>query len=210
MNLTYTLLADGSSDKALIPIINWTLEQIPNIRFNSQFAELSLKSKARAGLFRRAEEAIKVYECDILLMHRDAEKLPANFRIEEIRNDLAKLGKPYIPIVPIRMTEAWLLIDEQAIRSAASNPNGTIELSIPRANRLEDIPDPKNVLFETLKLASELPAGRLRKFRPEACRHRVAELISDYSQLRKISAFVQFESDLMACVQALNGVAAHH
>jgi hypothetical protein len=208
MNLTYTLLTDGSSDKALMPIINWTLEQIPNISFNSQYAEVSLKSSE--GLFRRATAAIKVNECDILLVHRDAEKLSASLRIEEIRNDLIALGKPYIPIVPIRMTEAWLLIDEQAIRSAASNPNGTIELSIPRANRLEDIPDPKNVLFESLKLASELPSRRLRKFRPEACRHRVAELISDYSQLRKISAFVQFESDLMACVQALNGVAAHH
>lgn len=206
MNLTYTLLTDGSSDKTLIPIINWTLEQIPNIRFNSQYAEVSIKPSA--GLLHRAAAAIKVYECDILLVHRDAETLAANLRIEEIREYLIELGKPYVPIVPIRMTEAWLLIDEQAIRSAANNPNGTIELSIPTANRLENILDPKNVLFEKLKLASELPFGRLRKFRPESCRHRVAELISDFSQLRNLSAFVQFEDDLIECVQALRGVAA--
>lgn len=206
MNLTYTLLTDGSSDKTLVPIINWTLEQIPNIRINSQYAEVSLKPSA--GLPKRAAAAIKIYECDILLVHRDAETLSANIRIAEIKKHLIDLGKPYVPIVPIRMTEAWLLIDEQAIRSAANNPNGTIELSIPKANRLEDIPDPKNMLFEKLKLASELPLGRLRKFRPDSCRHRVAELISDFSQLRGLSAFMQFEYDLIKCVQALRDVAA--
>ena len=206
MNLTYTLLTDGSSDKTLIPIINWTLEQIPNIRIYSQYAEVSLKPSA--GLFRRAAAAIKVYECDILLVHRDAETLDANLRVAEIRKSLIEVGKPYVPIVPIRMTEAWLLIDEQAIRSAASNPNGTIELSIPKVKRLENIPDPKNMLFEKLKLASELPSVRLRKFRPESCCHRVAELISDFSQLRNLSAFVQFEADLNECVEALRGVAA--
>ena len=129
MNLTYTLLADGSSDKTLMPIINWTLEQIPNIRINSQYAEVSLKPGA--GLLRRAEAAIKFYECDILLVHRDAETLAMDRRIEEITNYLTELGKPYVPIVPVRMTEAWLLVDGQAIRSAAGNPRGRIDLSMP-------------------------------------------------------------------------------
>ena len=110
--------------------------------------------------------------------------------------------------MPVRMTEAWLLVDEQAIRSAASNPNGKNDLSMPGLDRLENIPNPKNMLFEKLKLASELPTGRLRKFRPETRRHRVAELISDYSQLRNLSAFVKFEGDLIECVKALRGVAA--
>ena len=98
MNLTYTLLTDGSSDKTLMPIINWTLEQIPNIRFNAQFAEVSLKPSA--GLFRRAEAAVNVYECDILFVHRDAETLASNLRIDEIREHLTSLNKPYVPIVP--------------------------------------------------------------------------------------------------------------
>lgn len=201
MNLTYTLLTDGSSDRTLLPIINWTLEQLPDIRFYSQHAEVSLKHSA--GLLRRAAAAIEIYECDILLVHRDAENQAVDQRIEEIQNALAELNKPYVPIIPIRMTEAWLLIDEQAIRSAANNPNGTVKLNIPRADRLEYLPDPKNILLENLKLASGLPPGRLRKFRPESCRHRVAELICNFNELRKLSAFQQFEHDLTACIQRL-------
>ena len=201
MDLTYTLITDGSSDRALIPIINWALDQVDGVRYNSQYAEISLKQSA--GLFRRAEAAINVYECDILFVHRDAESSNIDRRIEEIKNQLSKLNKPHIPVVPIRMTEAWLLVDEQAIRSAASNPNGKAKLDLPEVNKLEKLLDPKEVLFEKLKLASELPPGRLRKFRPETYRHRVAELISDFSQLRNLSAFVQFENSLTESIQAL-------
>jgi hypothetical protein len=201
MDLTYTLITDGSSDRALIPIINWALDQVDGVRYNSQYAEISLKQSA--GLFRRAEAAINVYECDILFVHRDAESSNIDRRIEEIKNQLSKLNKPHIPVVPIRMTEAWLLVDEQAIRSAASNPNGKAKLDLPEVSKLEKLLDPKEVLFEKLKLASELPPGRLRKFRPETYRHRVAELISDFSQLRNLSAFVQFEISLTECIQAL-------
>jgi hypothetical protein len=35
MNLTYTLITDGSSDRVLIPIINWALDQIDGVRYNS-------------------------------------------------------------------------------------------------------------------------------------------------------------------------------
>ena len=203
MDLTYTLLTDGSSDRVLIPIINWALDQIDGVRYNSQYAEISLKQSA--GLFRRAEAAVNVYECDILFVHRDAEKFAMASRIQEIKKQLIKLNKPYIPVVPIRMTEAWLLVDEQAIRSAASNPNGKATLNLPGVDKLEGLHDPKNVLLESLKLASELPPGRLRKFRPETCSHRVAELISDFSQLRNLSAFVQFENTLTERIQSMSG-----
>jgi hypothetical protein len=202
MNLTYTLLADGNSDRSLLHIINWALEQIPGMRVNSQFADVSLKH--RVGLYRRAEAAVNVYECDILFVHRDAETVALDDRIDEINDNLNELDKPYVPIVPIRMTEAWLLIDELAIRTAASNPNGHSDLDMPRVDRLEGIPNPKHLLDEKLKLASDLPASRLRKFRPESRRHRVAELITDYSPLRRLSAFRQFENDLIACVHTLS------
>jgi hypothetical protein len=147
--------------------------------------------------------AVSVYECDILFVHRDAESLGLDLRLSEIRNTLIDLNKPIVPVVPIRMTEAWLLIDELAIRAAASNENGTIPLRLPQPSRLESLLDPKAVLFESLRFASELPPGRLKKFKPEARRHRVSELIANYSALRGLSAFRQFEEELTTCVQSL-------
>ncbi len=94
------------------------------------------------------------------------------------------------------MTEAWLLLDEQAIRSAAGNPNGKIDLKIRRIHTLENLPDPKQVLFDALKLASGLSGRRLEKFRPDEHRHLVAERIDNFLPLRKLSAFQKFETAL--------------
>lgn len=194
-SITYTLIADGSSDQTLIPIINWLLDQIADLRYTAQFAQFKLP-KDRASLLRRVEHALKVYECDILFIHRDAEGMDISARIDEIRQQIATLGMPYIPIVPIRMTEAWLLVDEQAIRSAASNPNGKTALKLPRIRELENLLDPKEVLFTALRDASELPPRRMANFRPAQSRHRVAELMDNFLPLRQLQAFTQFENAL--------------
>jgi hypothetical protein len=201
MNITYTLLADGSSDRTLMPIINWTLNQIHDIRFVPQFAELV--PKPALGLQQRASETLKVYQCDLIFIHRDAENSELENRIQEIRGALETVATPFVPIVPIRMTEAWLLIDEQAIRNAASNENGRTPLNLPLLKNLENIPDPKSVLFDRLRLASELPPRRLKKFHADGKRHRVSELIKDFSLLRELSAFKQFEKDLEECIEVM-------
>lgn len=200
-NITYTLITDGTSDKVLMPIINWILDQIDDLSYVPQYAEYSLKPSA--GLLKRAETAIGIYECDVLFVHRDAEAMPLNNRIQEISAQLRPLAKPFIPIVPIRMTEAWLLVEEKAIRSAANNPNGRTKLGLPGIRELENLQDPKDVLFEKLRQASDLPPRRIQKFKPEQCRHRVAELISDFAPLRKMSSFQQFENDLRVGIAAL-------
>ena len=75
--------------------------------------------------------AFEFYPCDVLFVHRDAEaQLPA-FRREEVTRALAHTEIPHVPVIPVRMTEAWLLADENAIRRAAGNPNGDEELNLP-------------------------------------------------------------------------------
>ena len=38
--LRYTLLADGSSDRTLIPVLDWLLDRYhPDIRYRDEFAE---------------------------------------------------------------------------------------------------------------------------------------------------------------------------
>jgi len=94
------------------------------------------------------------------------------------------------------MTEAWLLLSESAIRYAAENRNGTVPLDLPSLSRLESLPDPKEVLYELLRVASEKRGRRLKEFKPQRYVHRIAQVIDDFSPLRKLSSFLALESDL--------------
>lgn len=52
-------------------------------------------------------------------------------RRTEIVNALPAETTRHIPVIPVRMTEAWLLGHELSIRSAAGNPNGSENLELP-------------------------------------------------------------------------------
>jgi hypothetical protein len=101
------------------------------------------------------------------------------------------------------MQEAWLLIDEQAIRIAAGNPLGRMALDIPPPNRIENLPNPKEVLFAALRTASGKTGRRLSKLPLSALRHRVAELIADIAILRELPAFIALEHELIATLRDL-------
>ena len=99
------------------------------------------------------------------------------------------------------MTEAWLLFDETAIRLAAGNPNGKNPLNLPDLSTIEQIPDPKNILFEILREASGLTGRRLKAFNMAESRIRITALVSDFSPLGKLSAFQRLERNISTLKQ---------
>lgn len=199
-SITYTLLADGSSDEILIPIINWTIAQhYPQLSFTSQFA--SNLGKVGTNLTSRIPAALRAYPCDLLFVHRDAESESHTFRREEIALALNQTHTNCVPIIPIRMTEAWLFSDEMAIREAAGNKMGTLTLGLPSKRRWEALPDPKQVLFEALTTASEKSGRALKKFSPQKQRARVTALTQDFTALRGLQSFDYFESELCLKLQ---------
>jgi len=102
---------------------------------------------ARAGLTERVRGALELFPADLLFVHRDADREPTATRRDEIRKavEIATPNQATVPVVPVRMTEAWLLIDEPAIRSAAGNPRGTMALDLPKLGAIEGTADPKNI-----------------------------------------------------------------
>lgn len=193
--LTSTLVADGSSDRVLIPLLELLLdEHCPGPYRSPHFVELP----AGLPLIDRIRQALDLYPCDLLFVHRDAEKESPASRVEEIRDALARFGSApvSVAIVPVRMTESWLLVDEKAIRTAAGNPSGKVVLNLPSTARIESLPDPKQVLFDALRTASELPPSRLRKFNPEGKRHRVTDLMDSLDRLRRLPSFQHLEHQL--------------
>jgi hypothetical protein len=198
--MRYTLVSDGASDQALMPILEWALRQAGVAAdLQAQWADLRTLRHPPIGLRDRIKTAVALYPCELLFVHRDGEGQGPEMRITEINGAVSELrhsgvAVPHVCVVPVRMQEAWLLIDEDAIRTASGNQYGRVQLPLPRPRDLEGLPDPKEVLFALLRTASELSGRRLRKLSLARARLRVAELIDDFSRLRVLTAFQTFEA----------------
>lgn len=195
MFIRYTLLADGSSDGVLLPIIRWVIEtHFPDIEVGAELAGRGIPPP-RSGLLKRVHAATVLYACDVLFVHRDAERDGYALRRAQLDRELGDIAQIWIPVIPVRMTEAWLLGSELAIRTAAGNPRGKAALAIPPRHRWEDRPDPKADLFGLLRTAAD--RSKRRPINEGHCRFRVAELTTDYSHLRNLPSFDAFESDVI-------------
>ena len=202
MTITITLLADGRSDRALEPIIRLALDE-------HWPGPYRLQTAGGLGVGHRLQDrlpvAIQKYPCDLLMVHRDAEGLDPGARGVEVLQALedCAVALPSVALIPVRMTEAWLLADEGAIRRAVGNPHGRTPLELPAHREIEAI-GAKDVLFRALELASELGARRRHKFDPHQFRHRVADNLDSLVPLRQSPSFRTFEAALRAKVAGMN------
>ena len=196
--IKFTVLGDGGTDRVLRSSIKWLLEQRVRSRpIEAAWADLGRLRQPPTNLAERVVEAIRLYPCDLLFIHRDAENQPAQQRYDEIHAVVSDLElPPMICVVPVRMTEAWQLFNEAALRRAAGNPNGGVVLSMPCVAELELVLDPKEILYNLLRQASELPQGRLKKFRVHVRAARLVDYLDDFSPLRLLTAFNRLEADI--------------
>jgi hypothetical protein len=164
-----------------------------------EWADLGRLPIPPKDLSSKIKQSIDLYPCDLLFVHRDAENLSYIQRKNEIISALSNISlanTQSICVVPIRMTEAWLLINETALRRAAGNVNGQKPLELPHSSLLEQHSDPKRLLYDLLKAASERKGRRLSNFPVGQSALLVAEYIDDFSPLRNLSAFRSLEVDL--------------
>lgn len=202
-----SLVSDGSSDAALLPLIRWAVARhAGEYLVEAVWADLRRSRRPLPTLANRIVEGMELYPCDILFVHRDAEAQSYEQRKCEIDNAVALarergLRVPCVCVVPVRMQEAWLLLEEAAIRRAAGNPNGTTRLALPAVGKIERIPDPKQQLYDLLRSASGLGCRRLQSFRPGKQARLVSEHMENMVVLRHLPAFQRFEAEVR---EALN------
>ena len=206
-DLRFTLVSNGPSDNALLPVLEWLLiENGVEYALQPSWADLRhLPFKVR-GLNERIKCSIELYPCDLLFVHRDAERSSREDRVAEIERAMEELSDamatpPHVCVVPVRMTEAWLLFDESAIRRTAGNRSGDIPLELHPLRRLESLPNPKRTLYDLLKKASGLKGRRLKRFNETRCAKRVSYFIDDFSPLRELPAFTALEEEVKRFVQ---------
>lgn len=186
--LAYAVVADGGTDRLLVPIIQWAIH-----RLDQGVEILEPEFRKRKG---SVAEFLAAYRTGALLIfvHRDAENTTLDARLQEFQ---PLLRQDVVPVVPVRMSESWLLFDGSAIAKAAGSPRSSVP--VPALAQLETIPDPKQRLDDLLFQAAGAPAGRRgRTFRRSITDRRisVAEYITDYSPLESLPAFRRFQEAL--------------
>lgn len=192
-----TLLGDGSSDSMLKYPIEWLMREVfPAMAVNVTFADLRNLSVEEGSLNQRIISAIEYYPCDILFIHRDAEGEPFTVREKEIHKAIESLierAEIMVPVIPVRMTEAWFLHDAEAIKTAAGNPHSKVDLQLPAIGKVHELIDPKKKLEQALSNSASLSKRRMKNFRPRKRMHRLSELIEDFSPLREQDSFLALE-----------------
>jgi hypothetical protein len=201
-DLCYTLVSDGSSDQTLIPLLTWLLrENGVRCAIQSSWADLARLRRPPHALRDKIMRAVEWYPCNLLFIHRDSEGEEMETRIHEIEQEVAAVPElftipPRICVIPVKMTEAWLLFSAQAIRQAAGNVFGRENVALPPIGRLEALNDPKGLLYGLLRTASGLTGRRLKRFRVDYHARKVPDFINDFSPLRTLAAFRIMEDNL--------------
>jgi hypothetical protein len=147
------------------------------------------------------------------MIHRDAEASRETHsagperryaEIEEAVRDSGFAGT-WVGIVPVRMTESWLILDETAIRRVAGRPHEDISLDLPSPSRVEREANPKGLLFDALMIASRKSGRRLRRFERDipALRRQLLQDLPAGGPLEQVPSWVRFRKDLLAALTVI-------
>lgn len=209
MKVRFLLISEGSSERPLVEHL-----QVLCVRAGAEEASGNAPDLSRlpSPPGRRLDEKIAALLSnepapDILFVHRDADRSGRAARVAEIESAALELGPRSIPvpIIPVRALEAWLLVDEAAIRRVVANPRGKDALSLPALAQVEAEADPKRVLQEALAVASGRSGRRLKQVRKDFPAHRaqLLEQLEVDGPVTELSAWRDLVRDIEAAVARL-------
>jgi hypothetical protein len=210
--LSGLFVAEGSSDAPLADIVEllFLRRGMPVDLSRPDFALLKVPkdvaSRVQAGL------RLVGSDVDVIVVHRDADNAGPPMRMAEIEAAVRQVGSnaQVVPVVPVRMTEAWVLLDEQAIRHVAGNPNGRSPLSLPTLKEVERLADPKTLLAECI-LAAASVTGRRRdrlKKRFDQNRRQLLERLDPEGPVVELEGWKLLEKGVERAVACLGNTAA--
>ncbi|MFE0491740.1 DUF4276 family protein [Streptomyces griseoaurantiacus] len=205
MTLRVLFTGEGTSDNGLVPHIEAVAAEIGTqaVVTAPDFGRLGLTDcHAVADKLREVRNLGGAY--DLVIVHRDADGVDPGKRHQEVAEAVASewSDRPHVAVVPVRALEAWLLLDETAIRRVAENPRGRMNLNLPKGNAVERIADPKKLLQQTLATASGVSGRRLATFRGRFPRHRhkLLESLDPHGPVSALPSWQGFMTDLRAAL----------
>ncbi|MFI5935045.1 hypothetical protein [Actinoplanes sp. NPDC051494] len=203
-------VAEGSSDMPIADIVERLFfERGVEVRLSKPDFGLLGKVPKVVSSRLAAGEQLHGGTFDVVVVHRDADNAGVAARRREITTAADTLsGEPQvIPVIPVRMTEAWLLLDEAEIRFVAGNPNGKNPLHLPGRREVEARADPKQILQAALLNAAEAKGRRHERERKRFFEHRrlLLERLDCNGPVTRLSGWQQMVADVDEACRALAG-----
>lgn len=158
-------IGEGSSDRPLAEIVASLFER-EGVQIDVVAPDLDLLPGLRRDVGSKVAAALSLTgaRVDLLVIHRDSDNAGSPARRNEIHEAIEAnaSGHRHLCVIPVHMTEAWLILDETAIRQVSGNPGGRLSLGLPAAKEAERRADPKAILAEAILIASA-ESGRRRE-----------------------------------------------
>ena len=203
-SVSFAFLCEGSSDTGLIAHLETLL-----MHFGVQEATGmpdTRKGTIPARLRQLRAEGTEA-GIDMVFIHRDSDDPDRKGREREIRRGVEESGfpHPFIPVIPVQETEAWLLLDEQAIRDVVACPKGKQPLRLPKPNAIEGTRNPKEILQKALLAASETSGRRLKKEKNSFKHHRrvLLQRLDSFGAVRNLPSWQCLERDIRRALAQL-------
>lgn len=167
LDIKFSLVCEGTSDSSMVDHIKTLLVECGASSASGECPDLSRLPKPPGNTIKEKVDAVLKLESrlDIIFVHRDADAVGVTSRQNEIISQTSHVNNVLIvPVVPNKMTEAWLLLDKDKIITASGNRKYRGSIVFPTFRNVEDINDPKDELFKILRELSGLSGRKLDKF----------------------------------------------
>ena len=200
--IRFLLVCEGNADTPLASHIQRLLATLGTSRI-----DFDTSTRGRLLVDKVANGLGMAPHYDLLFVHRDADAAGTGPRYREIEAAVhqSSFDGPWVGIVPVRMTEAWLLLDEGAIRNVARKPDGNQPLNLPALGEVERRADPRTVLNSALREASETRGRRRERFIEKLAALR-ADLLANLpvgGQLEQLPSWTRFRDDTVSALRSL-------
>jgi hypothetical protein len=211
--VSWAALYEGPSDALYLDVLLPRIIRDLIANEGTELVEVPDAPAVRLGTNGRSVEKVAAEACsfrgaiDVIFIHADT----GGRNLEQALTDRSDAyciafgsccdwpGERCITMTPRHETEAWLIADSGAVTAALGYTGDPAELGLPGdARGAERLPDPKQVL----RGAIDAVAGRRRGQRIDNLFPAVAQR-QRLDLLRGSASFVQFETRLRRCLQAM-------
>lgn len=207
-------ITEGSTDKRFLSnIIRKTFEHVVfDCNFDVEVYEPEYLPKLSGSFIEHIESQVTKHSYfHVICIHCDADSPTIDhvmqYKIKPARKKIETLDKAcknLVAIIPVQMTEAWLMADFDLLKDKINSNKSNSELGLPsRFNQIEKIANPKEAIIQAIRLSQENLSRRRKRIT-------IADLYSPISQelsidsLNKLPSYESFAREVKIALSRLN------